>query len=86
MLGERIKEKRLERGWTQERLGKKIGVGAGTISWWEHNGASPNIYAVWDLADVFGCSIDELCGRKVIEKNERTLLYPKKWDDAYRRK
>lgn len=78
MLGERIKEKRLERGWTQSQLGKKIGVRAGTISWWEHNGASPNIYAVWDLADVFGCTIDELCGRKeksYEEKQNRTYRY-----------
>lgn len=62
--GQIIKEKRLERGWTQEKLAKKIGVTAAAVGWWESEKASPNIYAVWDMADVFGCTIDELCGRK----------------------
>ena len=77
-LGEIIKEKRKERGWTQERLAKKIGVAAGTISWWENDGATPSIYAMWDMADVFGCSIDELCGRKeksYEEKQNRTYRH-----------
>lgn len=63
-LGEIIREKRKARGWTQSKLAKKIGVASGTVSYWETEGATPSIYAMWDMADVFNCSIDELCGRK----------------------
>ena len=75
-LGEIIREKRKERGWTQSKLAKKIGVASGTVSYWENDDATPSIYAMWDMADVFNCSIDELCGRKEKTTNERTFLYP----------
>ena len=83
-VGQIIREKRRERCWTQKKLATKIGVTAAAIGYWENDIASPNIYAVWDMADVFGCTIDELCGRKEKNGNERTILYPKKWDDTHR--
>lgn len=62
-VGQIIREKRLERCWTQQKLANKIGVSAASIGYWENEQASPSIYAVWDLADVFGCTLDEMCGR-----------------------
>lgn len=67
-FGEILKEKRLQRGLSLGQLAKKVGITTMTLSSYERNKISPSIYMVWDLADFFGCSIDELCGRK--EKNE----------------
>ena len=85
-LGENIREKRLKRGWSQAQLAKRLGASSQAISKWERDTSSPSIYNVWDMADVFGCTIDELCGRKEKRTNERTFLYPEKRDDTYRRK
>lgn len=69
-FGEILKEKRTESGWTQQELADKIGVNFSTISLWERGLRIPNIYLACDLADVFGCSVDELCGRQVVGKWE----------------
>ena len=63
-LGENIKNKRLDRGWTLGKLAKKLGVSPQAIGKWEMDKASPSVYSAWDLADIFDCTIDELCGRK----------------------
>lgn len=63
-LGENIKKHRLERGWSLRKLAKRLGMTPQSIGKWERNEISPSVYAMWDLADIFGCSIDELCGRK----------------------
>ena len=62
-IGQIIKEKRLAKGWSTYRLGKEIGVNHVTIFSWETTKTFPNALYLVDLADVFGCTIDELCGR-----------------------
>ena len=34
-IGNRIKQKRLNRGWTQTELGERLGVGAAAVNKWE---------------------------------------------------
>lgn len=34
-IGNRIKQKRLSRGWTQTELGERLGVGAAAVNKWE---------------------------------------------------
>lgn len=62
-VGQIIKEKRLAKGWSTYRLGKEIGTTHVTILSWETTRTFPNALYLMDLADVFGCTIDELCGR-----------------------
>ena len=62
-IGEIIREKRKERGWTLEYLARKIGYSFGMVSAWERNRHTPHLFTVCDLADIFECSLDELCGR-----------------------
>ena len=62
-IGEIIKEKRKQLGLSQRALAKKLGVPNVSLAKWECGMHIPNIYALWDLADFFGCTIDELCGR-----------------------
>lgn len=62
-IGQIIREKRKERGWTLEYLAEKIGVDFSTLASWERNEHTPHLFIVCDLADIFNCSLDELCGR-----------------------
>ena len=70
-VGEIIKKKRLERGLTQRELATKLGVSPVLVLRWERDYHAPNIFSCWDLADFFGCTIDELCGRKECSNDEK---------------
>ncbi len=79
-IGEIIKEKRLAKGWTTYRLGKEIGVNHATILGWEKMRSFPNALYLVDLADVFECTLDELCGRdptKIVTKESNYERYKK---------
>jgi transcriptional regulator with XRE-family HTH domain len=67
-FGEIIKDKRLTLGMTQQEVAERIGATAASIGNWERDRFIPNILLACDLADVFGCSLDELCGRNIGEK------------------
>lgn len=70
-IGTNIREMRLSRGWSQTKLADKIMVHSCSISYWEAGKALPNSLYLIALADVFGCSIDELCGRVRICQEEK---------------
>ena len=69
-IGEIIKEKRLETGLSQRAFAKRLGVSNIAVGRWEKGDYLPSILNCWDLADLFGCTIDELCGRTL--KGEKT--------------
>ena len=56
----RIKEKREEKGMTQLELTKMINVAQNTVSQWETGEREPRIDMLKRLADIFGCTVDEL--------------------------
>lgn len=58
--GEIIKKLRKDAGFTQEELGKKLGVVKQTISSWEKNISEPNSDTLASLAKIFGVSISQL--------------------------
>lgn len=58
-----LKDKRLQLGLTQKQLAEKLGVFYTSIANYERGTVVPSYLTVWDLADVFDCSIDELVGR-----------------------
>lgn len=59
-LGERIKGKREQMGWTQAQLAEKAGVSRQSIGSWEANRAMPDSDKLVILAGLFGCSVDSL--------------------------
>jgi transcriptional regulator with XRE-family HTH domain len=67
-VGQIIKEKRENMGWSQQTLAKKTGVTSAAVSLWELNKATPNILTACDLADAFDCTLDELCDRERTKK------------------
>ena len=73
-LGERIAEKRKARGLKQDELAEKLGVSAQAVSKWENDISCPDIMTLPQLAEILGCSIDELLTGK--EEAREAILVP----------
>ena len=58
-IGERIKELRLERGLSQLKLGKLIGVSQKAVDYWERGVNEPKASYVISLVKTFEISFDE---------------------------
>lgn len=63
-IGGKIYSLRVAKGMTQEQLALLLSVSPAAVSKWERNLANPSIEILWELADYFECSIDELVGRE----------------------
>lgn len=63
IFAERMKELRLERGLTQEEVGKIIGVKRYSVYSYEKGRACPEMKGLVALADYFEVSMDYLAGR-----------------------
>jgi transcriptional regulator with XRE-family HTH domain len=59
-VGERIKARRLELGWTQEELCQKAGISTGFLSDLENKKRSVSAETLLDIARVLGLSLDYL--------------------------
>lgn len=59
-IGEKIKSYRKQFGWTQLELGKKIGMGKNAISNYEKGVRTPKKDTMFELANAFKVSIDDL--------------------------
>lgn len=63
VIGEQIKKFRIQKKYTQEKLGSLIGVTTQAVSKWERGG-TPDAEVLPQLADALGVSIDALYGRE----------------------
>lgn len=61
----RIRDLRLGKGWTQDQLGKRIGVARNTVSGYESEQRQLDPGTISTLCDLFGCTADYLLGRSV---------------------
>ena len=64
-IGRRIKQKRQEKGYTQEKLSEMIGVGASHMSHMESGKTIPSMEVFINLCNVLECSADELLCREI---------------------
>ena len=72
-IGAFIAALRLERGWTQEKLGERLGVTNKTISRWENGNYMPGVEMLTLLGREFGVTLNELLeGRRLNEAEFRT--------------
>lgn len=55
-----IKKKRLSCLLTQAELATNLGVSQNTVSQWETGVRNPNIKLLPRIADILGCTVDEL--------------------------
>lgn len=58
-LGERIKELRIEKCYSQMQLGKLIGVSQKAVDYWERNVNEPKASYIIMLVKIFEISYDE---------------------------
>ena len=59
-LGERLKELRLQRGFTQEQAGQILGVSVQVVSKWERGLTQPDVQMMPRIAVLYRISLDEL--------------------------
>lgn len=69
-IGERIKELRKERAWSQAELGEKVGTDSQRISRYENGRLTPSLAAAVRIAEALDVSVDYL----VIEGASRRSL------------
>lgn len=60
MIGDMIKQYRIEHDLTQAELAEKVEVNPATVSSWEVNRTEPNIKQLSNLSKLFGIQVDEL--------------------------
>lgn len=65
MIGENIKNKRLEYDIKQQELAKRVGVTKAMMCSIETGVKIPSVAVLVRIADTLHCSVDELLGRKV---------------------
>lgn len=63
-IAENIRFFRKQAGLTQEELAARFGSRKTLISNYEIGRNTPDIETLWELADIFDITIDELVGRK----------------------
>lgn len=56
----RVREKRLEQGWSQDTLSEKVGVSRQTIISLENGKYNASLILAHKLAQVFDCLIEDL--------------------------
>ncbi|WP_394405328.1 helix-turn-helix domain-containing protein [Streptococcus sp. 20-1249] len=65
LFNENLKQKRLERGLTQQEVADILGVFQGSYANWEKGNREPNFDNLIKLAEIFYVTTDELLGYKV---------------------
>lgn len=68
MYAERIRQLRQQAGMSQQGLGAILGVSAVAVGKWERGQTQPDIPTLSRMADIFGTTIDDLCGHSAPEK------------------
>ena len=68
-LGEKIKQLRKERGYSQEKLAELLGVSRQAVTKWENDTGIPDIENLITLSKVFEISVDELLSLKNPSQN-----------------
>lgn len=63
-IAENIRFFRIQAGLTQEELAARFGSRKTLISNYEIGRNTPDIETLWELADIFDVTIDELVGRE----------------------
>ena len=90
LFGEKLKKIRLDNGWTQDELAKKLGTSKQVISRYENNQRTPVITIAAEYAKVLNVPVDYLVNDKIgsisLAKNtDLSELTPKNERDIQKR-
>ena len=83
IVGSKIKEKRIAKGLSQQKLGDLLGVTKVSICGYEKGMRTPTLQNFIDLLEILDITPDELLGREVkvvSDKNENYSAYVAKVD------
>jgi len=78
-FGNKLKNEREKRDWSQDYLAEKMYVSRQSVSKWETNKNHPSIEVIINLSDLFNITIDELLRsdeglkEKVIQDSKKTV-------------
>jgi transcriptional regulator with XRE-family HTH domain len=75
IIGERIKKKRIDKKYSQEELGRLIGVSKVSVCGYEAEKRTPTLTVLLKLMTVLNVSLDYLVGKDVIAINEDEEKY-----------
>ena len=75
-IGERIREQRLKRGFTQDYLANELHVSAQAVSKWENGQTAPDISLLVPLSKVLEIGVNELLG------GDRRAEHERNWQSA----
>ncbi len=64
IFGKRLKELRLEKGLSQQKLGEELGFCNQTISFWENGSREPDLDTLLKIAHYFDVLLEELLEEK----------------------
>ena len=64
VFGKRLKELRIEKGLSQQKLGEVFGFCNQTISFWENGSREPDLDTLLKIAHYFDVSMEELLEAK----------------------
>ena len=80
-VGDRIREERMERNWTQQELADKSGFSRNTIVNWENGLRSPQQRFIDKIAEAFGIPVSALTGAKESgDLSRKRILYEMRSD------
>ncbi len=75
---DRMKYLRDEKGWTQEELGRRLGVSKVSICWYEGGARIPSLENTIKMAAIFEVSLDFLLGIDYVDelqpKNDEFII------------
>lgn len=71
-FGERLRQLRLEKGFTQEELASEVNVSRRVIIYYERESNNPPTNLLPDLAKALAVTVDELLGLKAAKKKKVT--------------
>lgn len=69
---ERLKEKRKEKGYTQEQMANILEIGQSAYAKWENDRTEPSFENLIKLADLLEVSINWLFGREQMKVKKRS--------------
>lgn len=73
-----IKKRRTAMHLTQQKLGERVGVSQSAVGMWESGIRTPQTKILLKLAEVLGCTVDDLVSDFNRDKNESEAAYIRK--------
>lgn len=75
ILGDRLREEREKRGWSQVLVAKKLGLKrSSTYANWEYGTREPDLETLNKIADMYELSIDDISKTKNEQKSKQDQL------------